>query len=109
MFQVPTPPLDALPTPRTLLRSTVIALATAAVLLITVVLPAEYGVDPTGVGQVLGLKRMGEIKVALALEAEADAAARVAEEEAAARFAASSGGSPTGSHVGRGRRQARDG
>ncbi len=98
MFQVPTPPLDALPTPRTLLRSTVIALATAAVLLITVVLPAEYGVDPTGVGQVLGLKRMGEIKVALALEAEADAAADaaalIAEEEAAAAFVASSEAAP---------------
>ena len=98
MFQVPTPPLDSLPTPRTLLRSTVIALATAGALLITVVLPAEYGVDPTGVGQVLGLKRMGEIKVALALEAEADAAADaaalVAEEEAAAAFVASAEGAP---------------
>ena len=98
MFQAPTPPPDALPAPRALLRSTVIALCTAAALLITIVLPAEYGVDPTGVGQVLGLKRMGEIKVALALEAEADAAADaaalVAEEQAAESFAASSGGSP---------------
>ena len=94
MFKAPTPGPDALPTSSTLLRSTVIAVATAAVLLITVVLPAEYGVDPTGVGQVLGLTRMGEIKVALALEVEADAAADAAalaaEEEASAAFAASS-------------------
>jgi hypothetical protein len=93
MFQAPVPPPDALPTPRTLLRSTVIALAVAAVLLVTVVLPAEYGVDPTGIGNVIGLKRMGEIKMALALEAEADAAADAAalaaEEEDAANFVVS--------------------
>ena len=64
-----------LPSSRRLLHSTAIAVATAAVLLVTVVLPAEYGVDPTGVGRVLGLTRMGEIKMALAKEAEAAAAA----------------------------------
>lgn len=94
MFKIPTPDPDALPSTSTLLRSTVIALATAAALLVTVVLPAEYGVDPTGVGQLLGLTRMGEIKVALALEVEADAAADraalAAEEEASRAFAASS-------------------
>ncbi|MCZ6777633.1 MAG: transmembrane anchor protein [Acidobacteria bacterium] len=99
MFQAPAPPPDALPAPRALRRSTIIALCTATALLITVVLPAEYGVDPTGVGQLLGLKRMGEIKVALALEAEADAAADAAalaaEEVAAATFAASSESAPT--------------
>lgn len=36
-------------------RTTAIALAVAAVILVTVVLPAEYGVDPTGTGRVLGL------------------------------------------------------
>ena len=98
MFQAPVPAPDALPSRRTLLRSTVMALATAAALLITVVLPAEYGIDPIGVGQVLGLKRMGEIKVALALEAEldaaADGAALAAEEEAAENFADSSQDAP---------------
>ena len=64
-----------LPSSRRLLRSTAIAVATAAALLVTVVLPAEYGVDPTGIGRVLGLTRMGEIKMALAKEAEAAAAA----------------------------------
>jgi hypothetical protein len=69
------PPPAALPSARALLRSTLIALGVAALLLVTVVLPAEYGVDPTGVGRALGLKRMGEIKMALAKEAaDADAA-----------------------------------
>ena len=58
------------PSSRTLLRSTFLAATVAAVLLATVVLPAEYGVDPTGVGRVLGLTKMGEIKASLAREAE---------------------------------------
>ncbi|MBT5759214.1 MAG: transmembrane anchor protein, partial [Candidatus Marinimicrobia bacterium] len=33
------------------------------------ILPAEYGVDPTGVGHALGLKKMGEIKKSLEKEA----------------------------------------
>jgi hypothetical protein len=94
MFQAPAPDPDTLPSSGALLRSTVVALAIAIVLLVTVVLPAEYGVDPTGVGQVIGLKRMGEIKMALALEAEADAAADAAalatEREAAENFDPSS-------------------
>jgi hypothetical protein len=65
--------------PRQLLRSVLIALAVALLLLFTVVLPAEYGIDPTGAGRVLGLTRMGEIKVRLAREAAADAAADAAE------------------------------
>lgn len=62
-------PNPDLPSSRTLLRSTLIAAAVALALLVTVVLPAEYGVDPTGIGRVLGLTEMGEIKVALAKEA----------------------------------------
>ena len=64
-----------LPSSRSLLRSTAIAAAVAALLLLTMVLPAEYGVDPTGVGRVLGLTKMGEIKMQLARAAAADAAA----------------------------------
>ena len=69
-----------------LLRSTAIALVVAGLILTTVVLPAEYGVDPTGLGRVLGLAQMGEIKARLAAEVAADAAAdaRAAAEEAAA-------------------------
>lgn len=63
------PPADALPSTRTLLRSTAIAATVATALLVTVVLPAEYGIDPTRVGSLLGLTEMGETKVALELEA----------------------------------------
>lgn len=66
----PTP--DELPTSGQLVRSTIIAAATAAVLLVTVVLPAEYGIDPTGVGRLVGLTEMGEIKASLAEEAAED-------------------------------------
>jgi methionine-rich copper-binding protein CopC len=48
-----------------------IAIAVAILLLVTVVLPAEYAIDPTGIGRPLGLTRMGEIKVALRNEAAA--------------------------------------
>jgi len=64
-----------LPTARQLVRSTLVALAVAALLLVTVVLPAEYGIDPTGIGRLTGLAEMGEIKSQLAEEAEADRAA----------------------------------
>ncbi len=82
----PTPqsPVQAeLPSARALVRSTAIALAVAVTLLLTVVLPAEYGIDPTRVGRVLGLTQMGEIKVRLAREAAEDAAADAAAIEAA--------------------------
>jgi hypothetical protein len=56
-------------------RSTVIALAVAMGLLVTVVMPSEYAVDPTGLGRAMGLTQMGEIKITLAAEALADEAA----------------------------------
>lgn len=62
-----------LPSSAQLLKSTVIAAVSAVILLVGVVMPAEYGIDPTGVGKMLGLTDMGEIKVQLAEEAEADA------------------------------------
>jgi len=45
----------ALPTTPQLVKATLIALVIAIGILLTVVLPAEYGIDPTGVGQRLGL------------------------------------------------------
>ena len=41
-------------------------------ILVAVVLPAEYGFDPTRAGQMLGLTEMGEIKRELHEEAEQD-------------------------------------
>lgn len=54
--------LAKLPTINSLVRSTFIASTVAMTLAVTCVLPAEYAIDPTGVGRVLGLTEMGEIK-----------------------------------------------
>ncbi|MEM8947918.1 MAG: transmembrane anchor protein [Pseudomonadota bacterium] len=74
MFNTEKPSLEELPSSAQLLRSTIIAAVSAAVILVTVILPAEYGIDPTGAGRVLGLAEMGEIKQELADEAERDRA-----------------------------------
>ena len=77
MYNANKPDASELPSTRRLLRSTGIAVVVASALLVTVVLPAEYGVDPTGVGSLLGLAEMGRIKMQLAAEAEAEEAASV--------------------------------
>jgi hypothetical protein len=48
------------PSGKRLALAALIAVAVAAVILATAVLPAEYGVDPTGVGRMLGFTRLGE-------------------------------------------------
>jgi hypothetical protein len=63
-----------LPSNEKLIKSTLLAAAAAGVLLVTVVMPAEYGIDPTGIGNIVGLKKMGEIRVSLDKEAAADKA-----------------------------------
>lgn len=78
MFNTQLPTQSELPTSRQLLRSTVIAVVVAAALLVSVVMPSEYAIDPTGVGRVLGLTQMGEMKKTLAEEAAADAAVQPA-------------------------------
>lgn len=56
-----TSPFEAQPPAgKRLLRSVVLAVAGAIVILVTFVLPAEYGVDPTGVGGVLGLTALNK-------------------------------------------------
>lgn len=79
MYNSNVPSLAELPSSRQLLRSTITAAIVATVLLVTVVFPAEYGKDWTGVGRVLGLTEMGEIKTELARDAAADAAASARE------------------------------
>ncbi|WP_375123503.1 transmembrane anchor protein [Pseudomonas sp. LW8] len=74
MFNTPLPTVNELPSTRKLLRSTVIAILVATGLLVTVVMPSEYAIDPTGVGRTLGLTQMGELKIILAQEALAEAA-----------------------------------
>lgn len=69
MFNAHKPSENDLPTSSQLFRSTLIALFVAVALLLCIVIPAEYGTDPTGVGALLGLKKMGEIKASLEQEA----------------------------------------
>jgi hypothetical protein len=75
MFNAERPDPSELPSTGRLLKSTGIAAVIASALLVTTVLPAEYGVDPTGVGSLLGLTEMGRIKMQLAEEANAEVAA----------------------------------
>jgi hypothetical protein len=56
------PAIGELPSARQLNRATLIAAGVATVLLVTIVLPAEYGVDPVGTGRLLGLTEMGAMK-----------------------------------------------
>lgn len=73
MYNTELPTHAELPSSQQLLRSTLIAAVVAGVLLTTVVLPAEYGIDPTGFGRILRLTEMGEIKNKLAAEVAAEA------------------------------------
>ena len=65
MFNTNKPSENDLPTSSQLLKSTMVAICVGCAMLILVILPAEYGTDPTGVGELLGLKKMGEIKTRL--------------------------------------------
>jgi hypothetical protein len=57
----PSSPYEAQPpSARRLLKSVLIAIAGAAVVLVFIVLPAEYGIDPTGVGRHLGLTALSD-------------------------------------------------
>lgn len=76
MYNSDMPTRAELPSTAQLVRATLAALAAAIVILFTIVLPAEYAIDPTGVGRLLGLTRMGEIKMQLAQEAERDGLAQ---------------------------------
>lgn len=51
-----------IPSGRRLLKSTLIAVFAAAAILVTIILPAERATDPTGIGRLLGLTEMGDIK-----------------------------------------------
>ena len=53
-----------------LVKSTVIALAIAVIVLISIVLPAEYNIDPTGIGSKLGLTVLAAPKNTILEESE---------------------------------------
>ena len=54
-MSTPVTPLPPAPSSRVLAKATLVALAVAAIVLVTTVLPAEYGIDPLGTGKALGL------------------------------------------------------
>jgi len=88
MYNTDMPNREELPSTAKLIRSTIIAAIVALVLLVTVVMPAEYALDPTGAGRLLGLTEMGEIKEQLAEEAAAEEAVQmVAVQSSADRMA----------------------
>lgn len=72
MYNTDLPTRAELPTSSQLLHSTAIAMVSAALILVTIVLPSEYAIDPTGIGRALRLTEMGEIKTQLAAEAAKD-------------------------------------
>ncbi|AJW47407.1 hypothetical protein TK49_22565 [Ralstonia mannitolilytica] len=85
MYNTNIPTRAELPTSAQLFRSTAIAAGVAVGILVTIVLPSEYAIDPTGVGRALGLTQMGETKAQLAAEAAADAAAAQKDAQASVR------------------------
>ena len=58
-----------LPSVRKLIKVTGIAILVASAILITTVLPAEFGIDPTGVGNMLGLTSLNKTNAAAAIQA----------------------------------------
>jgi hypothetical protein len=90
MYNTDLPDRAELPSTARLVRSTVVAALVAAALLVTAILPAEFGIDPTGIGRATGLARMGEIKASLVADANAGDTARAA----GARLAMTVAGAP---------------
>jgi hypothetical protein len=86
---------QSLPSTRRLLKATAFALAAASLVLVTAVLPAEFGIDPTGLGRRLGLLALaGNAQVAespSAAPSEPDSATAALAAEAAAVFGAQPG------------------
>lgn len=72
MYNTNFPTKADLPSSERLVRSTIVAAVSAMAILVTVVLPSEYGIDLTGFGRLTGLKTMGDIKMQLAEEAAAN-------------------------------------
>ena len=72
MYNSDIPTRAELPSTAQLIKSTILALIAAALILVTIVLPAEHAIDATGIGRMLKLTQMGEIRLQLEAEAAAD-------------------------------------
>ena len=91
MTNFETPNRCELPTTAQLNRATGLAALIAGVILVTTVLPAEYGIDPTGIGKALGLKEMGDVKASAQGEEQAPAATTAVTAPVATATTSSSG------------------
>ncbi len=78
MYNSNPPAKTDLPSTAKLVKSTILASVAAGVILVAVVMPAEYGIDPTGIGKITGLKKMGAIKTSLAKDAAEEQAKALA-------------------------------
>jgi hypothetical protein len=87
MYNSNIPSQQELPSTGKLIKSTIMASVAAGILLVAVVLPAEYGIDPTGIGKTIGLKKMGEIKTSLAEELANETAVKIPNTEGAKELA----------------------
>jgi hypothetical protein len=56
----PAPPVAPAPSRKGLLIGSVAVVAVAAMALVVFILPAEYGIDPTGAGKALGVTKLAE-------------------------------------------------
>lgn len=79
-YEVEVPPVP----PSSLARAGAISLLVAAVILVVAILPAEYGIDPTGLGETLGFTAMEVAAQTVSGEEEVAAQVISGEEEVAA-------------------------
>lgn len=80
---IPDTPL--LPSVPQLTRAIGIAVLVAAVILVVTVLPAEYGIDPTGIGTRVGLLRAQQSAIDMTAPISVEAASTVTESDVAFR------------------------
>lgn len=63
---------------KTLIKASISATVVAAIALVTLILPAEYNIDPTGIGKQLGLTSIAQ---AAEIESSSDMTAKVSSDE----------------------------
>lgn len=82
---MPTPDTPPLPSVAQLARAIGAAVVIAGIILVTAILPAEYGIDPTGIGQAAGLLRPPASAIDMTIPVTPEAAATVTRPGAAFR------------------------
>ena len=65
---------EGLPSSKSLFKATGVAAVIGGVVLVTTILPAEYGIDPTGLGKMMGLTVLSQANAAESAQPEASPA-----------------------------------